>query len=661
VNPSVGDQETPRILHGGLSTIAFLTAQLDEGNDYLSTFFPLVVDVINAELRNDSFIGDHVQQALLARHKIAMPPHTVGALLHRACHKGWLTRDYHRYNVTENFPRDSPVDAQKATINEQQRRLAIALVEFADKCGLRLDQQDSLDALLRFMEQEHVALVLDLAVAPKPAQRLKNTKTHLVIANFVSYVLTGDRGLEVYDALRRLLEGLVVYRAAFLPDLAQNPEKRFARIQLCFDTDLVFSIVGLNGPLEREYLALAVRVLRELGARCSVFEETLKEADGILAHYEAAQPSMILTTARGSSLERHLLTAHLEPGEIRFERAMLRKRLSDVGVSVLKMPRRKPQYVGDEAGLAAALVNPQKQDKDSPRIWHDVNCIAAVRTLRAGHNTNRIDDARALFVSSSTSVIETARKHYEDREEGCGTIPPMVHIRAITNIAWLKTPQPAKELKLLDAIALCCAALRPSEETWRKFTGHLRKLVQRQELTSNEAVAVVIASMTEQELINAEINGEDDARTYNQVVDAVKAQQTAHFQPQLEAARLETELVRRRAETLAQRLQEDYARRQHRLERISTRVASVVTNILFITAGSLLVAAGALGIVALAHFGNPFLTVGSTTAILAAIVTLVLHIHSLFVLRDRLAAAIARAGHEVLHNFFEGRDRTLTS
>ena len=55
-------------------------------------------------------------------------------------------------------------------------------------------------------------------------------------------------------------------------------------------------------------------------------------------------------------------------------------------------------------------------------------------------------------------------------------VPPAVHIARLANIAWLKNPRAGSTLKQQELVALCSAALQPSERTWNAFVTHLRRL-----------------------------------------------------------------------------------------------------------------------------------------------------------------------------------------
>lgn len=126
----------PTMRPGGLVTVAFLKARLDEGSDHLGIFMPLVLDVLG-RLSTSSFTTEEIQEALAKDHGVAIPQQTVGTLLRRAVAKGYLLRDMGRFkpSSTHSLPSGN-VASVKAGIEAGQLRLTAALCQHAKRRGL---------------------------------------------------------------------------------------------------------------------------------------------------------------------------------------------------------------------------------------------------------------------------------------------------------------------------------------------------------------------------------------------------------------------------------------------------------------------------------------------------------------------------------------------
>ena len=514
--------DTSAVRPGGLVTVAFLKAQLDSGSDHLGIFMPLVLDVL-ARLDAQSCTAGEIQEALATNHGLVMPQQTVATLLKRATKAKYLRRDSGRYwrNSTRAIP-GSNVSGEKARIEESQRHFADALRNHASRRGLTLESTDAaLDLLFRFLEEEQVAMLLGsppAALVDADASR----RERAVVAEFVRDSVKDDPALS--NVLRGMLEGLVLYHAAFLPDL-NTATRRFRDLRVVFDSTLVRQALGYEGEAMRTLMRETLDVLKAGGIQCLVLDKTLNEIQRILAMYEAR-----LGTAEGCRslksipMARHFLTQRYSPSDVREMSALLEREIGAAGFQILRSPAHIPEYTAGEKSLAARLADPTKKDELEPRVVHDVDCVAAILTLRRNHRTISLDDARAVFATSSPRVIRNTRLWWKEDEHETG-IEPVVHIRALANLAWLKKPSLSSDFKMRELVALCAAALRPSQETWERFKRHLENLRRAHRLSSDEVTAILVSSMSDGLLRDAEFEEDDpadiDAVTLDEVVSRV--------------------------------------------------------------------------------------------------------------------------------------------
>jgi hypothetical protein len=63
------------------------------------------------------------------------------------------------------------------------------------------------------------------------------------------------------------------------------------------------------------------------------------------------------------------------------------------------MPVHNRKYTLNEEDLTKRLMRPNDGFQDD-RVTHDVDCIAAILTLRAGHTSNNISHCRAVFATT---------------------------------------------------------------------------------------------------------------------------------------------------------------------------------------------------------------------------------------------------------------------
>jgi hypothetical protein len=368
----------------------------------------------------------------------------------------------------------------------------------------------------------------------------------------------------------------------------------------------------------RALLRDTIDVLTADGVQCIVFDKTVDEIHRLLHMYEGKlRTDEGRKSLRAFPMARHFLTERYSPSDVRQLAALLEQDVSAAGFQIKAMPRRIPEYVGSEKKLTDRLSDPTTRDELKPRVVHDVDCVAAIMTFRRGHRSSSLENARAVFATASPLVIRNTRLWYEEDEHETG-VEPVVHIRALTNLAWLKKPKLCEGLKVHELVAMCTAALRPTVETWRRFLRHLESLEKSEKLTTNETTAILVSAMSDQLLREAESEEDDpadiDTVTLDEIVDRVKAsygaaltdkvrEVTEQYESKLAEAEARTGVARARAEELERATAEEARQRelfvQGKAQRRARWVAGGIQWIL--TAG---VAAGAITL----FMGHPFQT-----------------------------------------------------
>jgi hypothetical protein len=520
------------------------------------------------------------------------------------------------------------VASEKQRIEASQTRLAEALRDHAARRRLIIPSTAAaLQLLFKFLEEEQVSLLLG---APSEVMRGSdpNRRESAIVAEFVQDALRDDPALRA--VLNQILEGLVLYRAAFLPDLDAQT-RNFKGLKVFFDSVLVRQALGYEGPAMATLLRDTIDVLKAAGAGCFVFDKSVSEIKRILAVYEVRMGTdQDRRRLRPGPMARYFLTQRYSPGDIRQMTALLETEIGSLGLQIRQTPRRQPEYTASEQKLAARLADPNRKDELEPRVVHDVDCAAAILTLRGDHRPTTIDAAQAVFVTTSPLVLRNTRLWWDEDEHETG-LEPIVDVRALANLAWLKKPRLRGEFKEHELVALCTAALRPRQDTWQRFLRHLDSLERSKKITSNEVSAILVSAMSDQLLRELEDDDPNDvdAATLEEVVERIKESYGASAEAKLRGLTQEHETtiaqlegkLREQAEraTAAERTAADRARQYDLV--IEGRARGVARGITMLASYlvSALLFAGAFALV----IGHPFHTGWAGSAIGLAVVTFV--------------------------------------
>lgn len=365
----------------------------------------------------------------------------------------------------------------------------------------------------------------------------QSTRELRIAALFIQDVLSSDPPFA--DYIQRMLEGLVLKNALLFANI--NLKKRqFTDLEVFFDTGFLFRAVGLANEPYVEAAREAISFLRDAAARTAVLAITIDEMRSILSAIER----QIGTTSgirhrRPTELFRYLVSRRYRPSDVAQAASLIESNIRQLGLVVRPVPKHIPRYTLDEAALAKILMREDQTDID-PRIDHDMKAATGILTLRRGRVAYSLDDARAVFSTTTSLVVRNVTMWY--RSQGGYGVPPVIHQAALSNVAWLKNPgAAASRLKRSELVALCAAALRPTPEMWKRFTDELRRLRDSQALTSDEEVAVLTSYLTDRRLAEIEDEEEIDAETVVEIVERVRESYSAEAARQAEQAAREKE------------------------------------------------------------------------------------------------------------------------
>lgn len=502
----------------GLATVALLKVNYDAGVDHLDLYLPFVLDTLRA-IKPGSFTVEELRAEVRERHSLEIPVGPLATLINRARKKGFVSRDQGRFLRNDQAEIDIDLLPQRATIEREHAAIARRFIQFANAQNVDIpDEEHALGLILAFLEANEVAIL----TAPETSRTLPavdppSTNESRLVAAFLSEVFRSDPTLA--DYIQRMLEGLVIQNALLLTDV-DFARRRFRDLEVFFDTGFLFRAVGLGPESDVTAAREALFVLRDTNARLSVFQNTIEEMQRVLAAIQRLiGTSEGIKQLRPTPLVRFLLSRRYQPSHLVQVSSLLERNLRQLGLTARALPRRIPQFVLDEADLSRRLMREDQTEVDS-RITHDVDVVAGILTLRAGRVAYSLDDARAVFATTTALVVKNVSKWYTAQgEEG---VQPAIHQLGLSNVAWLKRPSAATQLKRHELVALCSAALRPTQKMWKRFTDELRDLKATGELTSDQEIAVLTSRLVDSRL--SEVLDEEDVEvdTVRDVVERVR-------------------------------------------------------------------------------------------------------------------------------------------
>ena len=558
-------------------------------------FVPFVDDSID-KLESNDFTLDDLRTSIRVRHKLEIPTHTLDILLSRMWKRGFVAREGGRY--FRKAPRSSIDLAERREKKEREQGvLATYFRNYALSHGVTLTSDDALALIMEFLEHFHVYLLLGEEEPFQTLSEPSGQRSRLrLVARFIER-LRAEQG-PLLTILRESLEGFILQNALLLKDINAGT-KSFSQLEVFFDTGFLFDALGLTGSFSQRAARETFDLLRATKAQLSVFRRTIGEMQRILKVHEHH-----LGTQEGieqlypTELSRFLISHRYTPSDVKELSALLASQVGQLGLAIKDYPPHDSRFTSDEKKLTEVLKRPGNRESEvEPRVVHDVDCIAAVLTLRRGRTSSTLDEARAIFATTSGLVVKNVGSWYFGG--GDVGISPIVHVLALSNAAWLKKPFAATTLKLDELCALCSAALSPTRKTWNQFLAHLRKLRESGEITSDESVALVASSLTDSLLSRIEDDMYVNAETLQEVVERVKQdyfrQASAGFEEKESRIRTERDIALSEARTAMTKLTNEEELRRRIELRLSGRAEAMAKLIMWLPFGFfVLLAAGGI-------------------------------------------------------------------
>jgi hypothetical protein len=528
-------------------SLAVLKVNWDkQGADFLENYVPFVIDCISAAPQAEVSLLE-VHEALIERFALQVPLGPLKTILRRLARRDIVRRCEGIYiRNTKALPATDLLSQREEALRRHAmlvERFVTFLSEALEENVTGAEASARLDALV---EQWAVPL-LETSFAGQRAPTHGMTEEQYPTQAFVRHLCEADP--DGFDYLVEIIKGSVLANAVFFADIGPVG-KHFAGTRVFLDTRIVLRVLGYAGPeLQSPYSDL-VDLLYATGARVRCFDTTLREATRVLE----VNARHLRTGGRGAFgetftfLSRHGYTS----SDVLLRLARMDRDLRALRIDVESVPAHVPELTVDELKLESTLRSVVGYVSDTA-LLHDLNVITAICALRGGTAPLRVEEAKAVFVTTNTALVAAAKRFATDSDSGVGQQAPLcLADHTISTIAWLKQPVRAPDLPREMVIADCFAALNPSDALWREYLAEIEKLEQLGEITRADYEILRYAAEAESVLMDVTM-GDPDAfaeGTVRQVLERAKETISREALEERDAAQAEAQEARQDADRL---------------------------------------------------------------------------------------------------------------
>ena len=593
-----------------LTSLAMLKIRLDTKHDYLDYLVPFVLHVLSlnpAEPITEQSVG----LALQNEFGLILPLRAIQLVLRRLVRGHQLRLDHGLFHVVAELPK-TKIPEERDIARNQIGSVISSLREYVKSSyQITWTEEEATITLLQFISLFSIECISyfvrgtalpDLPPGDKSARYL--------VGSFIKHA--HDVNATLFNNIMLLVKGNMLANALICPDLAAL-SKSLCNDAFYLDTSLILSILGLHGKSALESAKELTQLLKNLGARLTIFEHTRLEIINVLEwaieniHNPSAMSPVIAAIRRESKTTSDLILI----------RGRLENRLENLNIALKPTPRLDKAFLIDQSALKSAIEHEVRYA--NPRaLEHDINSIQSIYFLRRGKRPSKVEDAAAIFVTPN-SLLAKAAYDYGKKCESEGEISSVITDYSLANIAWLKAPLGAPNLPEKELIAMCFAVLNPEPSFWDSFIREIDRLKDAGEISPQDHEALRCSIITRDELMGVTLGDEKalTPMTVSEILARVKSELAKEHIEKFEKEKADHIKTKEERDQLLTEKQErlkhihwkaaNYARRIGQFIKILFALALFLPPILsYVFTGSLLKAALA-SIISIILFGINFI------------------------------------------------------
>lgn len=449
-------------------SLAILKVNYDENKDYLETFIPMIAECIKDG--EDDVIGiTDIQNKMKELFYLNIPQHAIKALLNKACKLKYLIKDNKKFIRNNINLKNLNFKDKKVEMLKKQNELILDLIEYVDKNFDELwEIQEAEEYLLKFIESNQI-MSFKKIIFDNNNMNITN-KERMYVAKYIENLIKIDSHLFSY--LEEVLKGLIISTIVFVKEPSEI-KKKINNMTVYFDTSFIIFALGYADEIKKTPCEELLNLINEnnINARC--FRHTIDEVIGILTACAYRINTEDMSKVYGPSIE-YFIRNNKTKSDIQLMINNLEANLLKIKIKIEDTPDYNNKCYIDEEKLKESLSSKISYNSEQA-VDRDIKSISAIMRLRNGRETSRIEDSKAIFITTNFRLIKEVNRYLNIDESLIG-IMPIISDYAFTNFLWLKKPLVSNDLSRKRIIAECYAATQPTESLWNKYIREIDNL-----------------------------------------------------------------------------------------------------------------------------------------------------------------------------------------
>lgn len=472
-----------------LTNSAILTAIWDETKkDNLELIKPFVEFLIGENYKEgDKIDNNYIIKQMENKFSFVQFPEAILKKVYGRL-KGIVTRKDGIYYLKK----DISINCQKfkerqMKLEEESEKVIGSLKKYLQKINTKykdINEQETISLFTIFLEKTGFVSIENVKEY-ETKENYKRDQNNFYVAKFIIEQFEQETVISKY--IEKIISGFMLANAIYMQVETDNKET-LKKVNIYLDSPLLLNILNFKTDSQNESGNLLMKLLNEKKANVYCFKHNYDEVCSILENYRNN-----IKKIREKTLERLDLDEYTTSDVDRIIQ-QLEIMLNNKGIKVVDTPQYEKnengEYKGvvDEKKLTDFLMENYAENKETMEgiVDRDVKSIAAIGRIRKDNKYKKIEDCKAIFVTTNYNLVEFAEKCLEHKKyEEIGYI--ITDVELIT-ILWLKSFKSNPDLPKLKLIENARTALELTYTMMKRVKDVIEKM--EKEGTINQADVV---------------------------------------------------------------------------------------------------------------------------------------------------------------------------
>ena len=521
---------------GVLYSYAYLRVQYETtSHNPVDLMLPLAVRAL-AALDEDVVLSNKLQASVLRIWGLNIPQNVIRFMLPKLKVQGHLQLKNNVYFRT-SVQSDAKYERDERKANGLYQRVQTDIKRLLVIHGADGDLGPD-EVIERFLDTGGSALLSDGIRIPYSDPL--DLKANVIIADYLG-ITTGSLNKTSREDLESLVIGDVLFKAISSlseSDLASRTGGRMEDVEVYLDTPVIMRMLRYEQEDLRRPIQEMMRLALATGCRLRAFRHTADEVKSILV--SAANNTS--RAGKTSELDRLILAKGFHRADILEDAEYLDSLLHDQDIQIVDAPLISESLGIDELALDTRLQTKIGYRNNEAKI-RDISSLASIFRLREGRAKDRLENCRAIFITTNFNLALVATEFFNALLRGEGDTNVVQHCMTdviFTMRLWLKVPSQFEDVPRSQIIAHTLATLRPREALYNAFVEQLDKLVERGLVNDDVAIRSRLAALVTPTLVieTGGVVGAVDEGSTTRVVSRVLEQEEEGRRQEVKHARV---------------------------------------------------------------------------------------------------------------------------